>query len=82
MHVRLSSDPPEAIEPPAPQTTTVLPAAVTVRTLTGSGTLRIEARGAFCDIQDGEGAACRLVESAYVLPFTLEPGGLSRLTLE
>ena len=82
VHVRLSSDPPEAIEPPAPQTTTVLPAAVTVRTLTGSGTLRIEARGAFCDIQDGEGAACRLVESAYVLPFTLEPGGLSRLTLE
>ena len=74
VHVRLSSDPPEAIEPPAPQTTTVLPAAVTVRTLTGSGTLRIEARGAFCDIQDGEGAACRLVESAYVLPFTLEPG--------
>ena len=33
-------------------------------------------------IQDGEGAACRLAESAYVLPFTLEPGGLSRLTLE
>ena len=76
VHVRLSSDPPEAIEPPAPQTTTVLPAAVTVRTLSGSGTLRVEARGAFCDIQDGEGAACRLAESAYVLPFTLEPGTL------
>ena len=82
VHVRLSSDPPEAIEAPAAQTTAELPAAVTFRTLSGSGTLRVEARGAFCDIQDGEGAACRLAESAYVLPFTLEPGGLSRLTLE
>ena len=48
----------------------------------GSGTLRIEIRGAFCDDAQGEGAACRIAESAYVVPFTLEPGARTRLTLE
>jgi hypothetical protein len=67
---------------PAPQVSSTLPVAITVRTLTGAGTLRVEVRGAFCDIDDGVGAACRLAESAFVVPFTLEPGGLSRLTLE
>jgi hypothetical protein len=67
---------------PATQASSALPATITVRTLTGAGTLRVEARGAFCDIDDGVGAACRLAESAFVVPFTLEPGGRSRLTLE
>ena len=67
VHVRLSADPPEAIEPPAPQTTTALPAAVTVRTLTGIGHACASRPAApSATIQDGEGAACRLAESAYV----------------
>jgi hypothetical protein len=82
VQLRLSADPPGAIEAPAPQTAAALPAAITVRTRTGSGTLRVEARAAFCDAQQGAGAACRLAESAFVLPFSLEPGGLARLTLE
>ncbi len=61
-----------------------LPAAVTVPHApgAGSGTLRVEIRGAFCDDAQGEGAACRIAESAFVVPFTLEPGGRTRLTLE
>jgi thiol-disulfide isomerase/thioredoxin len=84
VQVRVTADPPGAIEAPVAQSASALPATVTLRTRSGSGTgmLRIEARGAFCDIQQGEGAACRLAESAFVLPFTLEPGGLTRLTLE
>jgi hypothetical protein len=83
VHVRFMADPSETIDTPLPQTSTTLPAAVRVRTRSGSGTLRIEARGAFCDEPgDAEGAACRLAESAYILPFTLEPGGPARLTLE
>jgi hypothetical protein len=80
VHLRVSADPPDTIEAPAPHTAAALPAAITVRTRAGSGTLRVEARAAFCDVQ--EGAACRLAESAFVLPFSLEPGGLARLTLE
>jgi hypothetical protein len=82
VHLRLSADPPDTVEAPAPQAAAALPAAITVRTRTGSGTLRVEARAAFCDVDQGEGAACRLAESAFVLPFSLEPGGLARLTLE
>jgi thiol-disulfide isomerase/thioredoxin len=81
VHVRVMADPPGAIETPATQTSSVLPATIAVRTLVGAGTLRIEARGAFCDIDDGVGAACRLAESSFVVPFTLEPGARTRLTL-
>jgi thiol-disulfide isomerase/thioredoxin len=82
VHLRVSADPPDTIEAPAPHAAAALPAAITVRTRAGSGTLRVEARAAFCDVEQGEGAACRLAESAFVLPFSLEPGGLARLTLE
>jgi thiol-disulfide isomerase/thioredoxin len=82
LHLRVSADPADAIEPPAPQTATALPAEVTVHTRSGAGTLRIEIRGAFCDDAEGEGAACRIAESAFVVPFTLEPGGRTRLSLE
>jgi thiol-disulfide isomerase/thioredoxin len=82
IQVRVSAEPPETIESPMPQVSSALPAAVTVHTRTGAGTLRIEVRGAFCDIAQGEGAACRLAEAAYVVPFTLEPGAATRLTLE
>ena len=82
VHLRLSAAPSEAIGNLAPQTATTLPAAITVHTGTGAGALRIEVRGAFCDDAEGEGAACRIAESAFVVPFTLEPGGLARLTLE
>jgi thiol-disulfide isomerase/thioredoxin len=82
VHLRLSAAPAEAIGNLAPQTATALPAAITVHTGTGAGALRIEVRGAFCDDAEGEGAACRIAESAFVVPFTLAPGGLARLTLE
>jgi thiol-disulfide isomerase/thioredoxin len=80
VHVRSSAEPAGSIES-APQISSTLPATMTVRTHTGAGTLRIEARGAFCDLEQGEGAACRIAESAFVVPFTLEPGGLARLEL-
>ena len=78
----MSAEPGDAIGGAAPQTATTLPAAVTVPTRAGSGTLRVEIRGAFCDDAQGERAACRISETAYVVPFTLEPGGRTRLTLE
>jgi thiol-disulfide isomerase/thioredoxin len=80
VHVRSIADPPGSIEA-APQMSPTLPATITVRTHAGAGTLRIEARAAFCDDDQGEGAACRIAESAFVVPFTLEPGGLARLEL-
>ena len=47
----------------------------------GSGTLRIEARGAFCDV-DAENPACRLVEEAWLVPVTLAADGLELLPVE
>ena len=84
VQVRVMADPPSAIEAPVAATSSTLPASVEIHTRSGSGmgTLRVEVRGAFCDIDQGPGAACRLAESAFVLPFTLEPGGQTRLTLE
>ena len=82
VQLRLSSDPADAIEVSGVLTSATLPATIAVRTRAGSGTLRIEARGAFCDIEQGEGAACRIAEAAYVVPFTLESGGSARLELE
>jgi thiol-disulfide isomerase/thioredoxin len=84
VQVRVLADPPSAIEAPVAVSSSTLPASVEIRTRSGSGmgTLRVEVRGAFCDIHQGPGAACRLAESAFVLPFTLEPGGRTRLTLE
>jgi thiol-disulfide isomerase/thioredoxin len=82
VQVRITADPPGTIEPPTPQVASALPAPASVHTRAGSGTLRVEIRGAFCDIDQGEGAACRLAEAAYVVPFTLEPGAATRLTLE
>jgi thiol-disulfide isomerase/thioredoxin len=82
VQVRVTCDPAEAIEAPVALAVAALPAMVTVRTRGTAGSLRVEARGAFCDIQQGEGAACRLAETAYVVPFTVEPGGSARLTLE
>ncbi len=82
LQVRVSAEPGDAIGASPSQTATTLPAAVTVPTRAGSGTLRVEIRGAFCDDAQGQGAACRIAESAYLVPFTLEPGGRTRLTLE
>jgi hypothetical protein len=84
VQVRVTADPPGAIEAPVATSSSALPASVEIRTRSGSatGTLRVEVRGAFCDIDTGPGAACRLAESAFVQPFTLEPGGRTRLTLE
>jgi thiol-disulfide isomerase/thioredoxin len=82
LHVRVSAEPAAAIGVPAQQTATTLPAAVMLPTRTGSGALRVEIRGAFCDDAQGEGAACRIAETAFVVPFTLEPGGRTRLALE
>jgi thiol-disulfide isomerase/thioredoxin len=79
VQVRLTADPPEAIEGALTQSAASLPARVGLRTRAVGGTLRIELRGAFCDEHGGEGAACRLAEAAYVLPFTVAPGGATHL---
>jgi hypothetical protein len=59
----------------------VLPAWITLHTGTGVGSLRIDARAAFCDEGSEPGAACRLVEASWEVPVTFADGGEERLSL-
>ncbi len=81
VRVSVTADPASLLDEPVERTDRALPTRVEVAFAEGSGTLRIEARGAFCDV-DAENPACRLVEEAWLVPVTLAADGLELLAVE
>jgi hypothetical protein len=81
IRVSVTAEPPSLLEGPVERTDRALPTRVEVALGEGSGTLRIEARGAFCDVE-AENPACRLVESSWIVPVTLADDGLESLAVE
>jgi hypothetical protein len=79
VRVAVTADPPSLLEAPAEHADRALPTRVEIATQQGSGRLRVEARGAFCEI---DGGTCRLVEESWEIPVTLAADGLERLAVE
>jgi thiol-disulfide isomerase/thioredoxin len=81
VRIRVRATPPELIVDEGDNASAVLPAWITLHTGTGVGSLRIDARAAFCDEGSEPGAACRLVEASWEVPVTFADGGEERLSL-
>jgi hypothetical protein len=81
VRIRVRATPPELIVDEGDHASAVLPAWITLHTGTGVGSLRIDARAAFCDEGSEPGAACRLVEASWEVPVTFAEGGEERLSL-
>ncbi|WP_067432362.1 NHL domain-containing thioredoxin family protein [Nocardioides jensenii] len=47
----------------------------------GEGVLHVAARAASCDVQGGEGAACRMHQQDWGIPIRITPGGDAELVL-
>jgi hypothetical protein len=47
----------------------------------GDGVLHVAARAASCDVEQGEGAACRMHQQDWGIPVRVTPGGTGRLVL-
>jgi hypothetical protein len=81
VRVRVRATPPGLIDEEGDFASAVVPAWITLHSGTGAGSLRIDARAAFCAAGGEPGAACRLVEASWEVPVTFAEGGEERLSL-